>query len=84
MTHWASGVGATIQGVEGGGLGEADWITVPACADPGQRPKNGREPGVPADERQAQGLKPLVIPRGLRVPEGPLFHGDARLWIFRW
>ena len=33
------------------------------------------------DERQP-GLKPALIAEGLRGPEGPLFHGGARIWGF--
>jgi hypothetical protein len=33
-------------------------------------------------EQRALGLKPLVILKGLRGPEGPLFHGDADICEF--
>src|ERR1700687_6221697 len=32
-----------------------------------------------AGEERPPGLKPTGISQGLRGPEGPLFHGDARI-----
>jgi hypothetical protein len=38
---------------------------------------------TPSDEeRRPPGLKPAHIPGNLRGPEGPLFHGDARIREF--
>src|SRR5271165_1328571 len=33
-------------------------------------------------EKRPPGLKPILISRDLRGPEGPLFHGDAHIWEF--
>ena len=38
---------------------------------------------TPSDEeKRPPGLKPADIPGNLRGPEGPLFHGDARIREF--
>jgi len=35
-----------------------------------------------AEEQRPLGLKPTMISRGLRGPEGPLFHGDPHIREF--
>jgi len=38
-----------------------------------------------AKEERPPGLKPAVISRGLRGPEGPLFHDSSHIRaFFRW
>jgi hypothetical protein len=39
--------------------------------------KRLRKNAVSRKEQPPQGLKPELISRGLRGPEGPLFHGKA-------
>jgi hypothetical protein len=45
------------------------------------RPKRLRENSIERG-RRPPGLKPARIPGNLRGPEGPLFHGDARIREF--
>jgi hypothetical protein len=40
-----------------------------------------RENSFPAEKRPP-GLKPVLIQRDLRGPEGPLFHGDRHIHYF--
>jgi hypothetical protein len=75
-------------------IGRKPRLSMPALDDPagcvstgtaggGQANKTGTVVGnalMTSAQKRPQGLKPSRLPRDLRGPEGPLFHGAAGIW----